>query len=182
MKATTLVFFAAALAAVALAASPSARAQISSESSTTITTMPAVPSVTTRTLTTKSMVSPAPAVIVTSPPTVYTYTTTQEPPPPVNATGAQVLGTVAKGNTTIVFEAANDSDVHTRMLNTWDAYAQEHPGVANTLAYKPWLINDPAYLQRHPSLDQFFQQHPNIKVAMNADPGNFSAIPPRPGE
>jgi len=50
------------------------------------------------------------------------------------------------------------------------------------LAYKPSLINDSGYLSKHPELATFFQAHPDIKDAMEENPGNFAAIPPRPGE
>ena len=64
----------------------------------------------------------------------------------------------------------------------WDEFAQEHPEIRHTLNYKPWLINDPSYLRRHPSLEAFFQNSPQIKEAMNQNPANFAAIPPRLGE
>ena len=61
-------------------------------------------------------------------------------------------------------------------------FAEEHPKVATALAYKPSLINDPGYLTKHPELATFFQTHPDIKDAIEENPGNFAAIPPRPGE
>ena len=35
---------------------------------------------------------------------------------------------------------------------------------------------------KHPELATFFQTHPDIKDAIEENPGNFAAIPPRPGE
>jgi hypothetical protein len=96
--------------------------------------------------------------------------------------GGSVLGSVTHGNTTIVFEAANPSDLETQSLMTWDGFARAHPGIARALAFKPSLMNDAAYLKRHPELSTFFQAHPEVRDAMAADPGNFAAIPPRPGE
>ena len=98
------------------------------------------------------------------------------------AAGTNVLGSVVNGNTTIVFEAANPTDLDSQQLQTWGEFAEAHPRVANALAYKPTLINDQSYLSKHPELDTFLQQHPDIRNAMVENPGNFNAIPPRPGE
>jgi hypothetical protein len=90
---------------------------------------------------------------------------------------------VQNGNTTIEFQsAASNPDVNQQQLATWGDFADAHPHVANALAYKPSLINDPAYLSKHPELADFFTSHPEIKQAMTENPGNFVAIPPRPGE
>ena len=96
--------------------------------------------------------------------------------------GAEVLGTVVRGNTTIIFEAAGTHGLDLNRLRTWSQFAEEHPKIATALAYKPSLINDPGYLTKHPELATFFQAHPDIKDAMTENPGNFAAIPPRPGE
>jgi hypothetical protein len=96
--------------------------------------------------------------------------------------GGNVLGSVTRGNTTVVFESANSSDIDTRALRTWDSFAEEHPEIARSLAFKPTLMDDPGYLKRHPALSDFLQEHPEVRSAMALDPGNFAAIPPRPGE
>jgi hypothetical protein len=90
---------------------------------------------------------------------------------------------VQNGNTTIEFQsAASNPDINQQQLATWGDFAEAHPHVANALAYKPTLINDPGYLRKHPELADFFTSHPEIKEAMAENPGNFVAIPPRPGE
>lgn len=90
---------------------------------------------------------------------------------------------VQNGNTTIEFQsAASNPDVNQQQLAIWGDFADAHPNVASALAYKPLLINDPAYLRKHPELSDFFASHPEIKEAMAENPGNFVAIPPRPGE
>jgi hypothetical protein len=96
--------------------------------------------------------------------------------------GAEVLGTVVRDNTTIIFQAAGSCGLDLNRLRTWSQFAEEHPKIATTLAYKPSLINDPGYLTMHPELATFFQAHPDIKDAMEENLGNFAAIPPRPGE
>ena len=96
--------------------------------------------------------------------------------------GGPELGRVAQGNTTIVFAPANASDLDTNLLQTWGEFAEGHPKIAKALAYKPSLMNDHAYLSKHPELSGFFQEHPDVKEAMAENPGNYVAIPPRPGE
>jgi len=98
------------------------------------------------------------------------------------AQDGKTLGTVVSGNTTTVFKAADTRDIDTHKLATWNAFASEHPNVAKQLASKPALINDDAYAKKHPALGAFFSQHPEIREAMAANPGNYNAIPPRPGE
>jgi hypothetical protein len=106
----------------------------------------------------------------------------QAPAPSEGPAGGGVLGSVTNGNSTVVFEAANSSDIETQALTTWDGFAEEHPAIARELAFKPSLMNEPGYLNKHPELNAFFQAHPEVRDAMAADPGNFAAIPPRPGE
>jgi hypothetical protein len=81
-----------------------------------------------------------------------------------------------------VFKAADTSDIDMQKLQTWSSFASEHPDVARALAYRPSLINNDSYTQKHPELGEFFSAHPDIREAMAEDPGNFVAIPPRPGE
>jgi hypothetical protein len=102
--------------------------------------------------------------------------------PSLTPSGGPVLGSVTKGNTTVVFEAANPSDLDSQALKTWDSFAEDHEDVARALAFKPSLMNDQRYLQKHPDLNDFFQAHPEVRETMEANPGNFAAIPPRPGE
>jgi hypothetical protein len=87
----------------------------------------------------------------------------------------QVLGTVQNGNTTVVFEPANNADLDMARLRTWNQFAQDHPQIARALAHNPSLINNQAFLKHHPDLSTFFDQHPDIHEAMANDPGNFVA-------
>lgn len=101
---------------------------------------------------------------------------------PALAQEARPLGTVVSGNTTITFMAADSSDLDMQKLQTWSNFAGEHPNIARTLAYKPSLITDDAYAKQHPELGEFFSAHPDVREAMAENPGNYVAIPPRPGE
>ena len=96
--------------------------------------------------------------------------------------GGRVLGSVTHGNTTVVFEAANPTDLDSQALRTWDDFAEDHEEIARALAFNPSLMDDQRYLDKHPDLNDFFQDHPEVRDAMEANPGNFAAIPPRPGE
>src|SRR5579862_2560107 len=95
---------------------------------------------------------------------------------------AKTLGVVDNGRTQIVFQAADTSDIDLQKLETWSSFASQHPDIARELAYKPSLINNDSYTQKHPELSQFFSAHPDIREAMAENPGNYNAIPPRPGE
>ena len=98
------------------------------------------------------------------------------------AVGAESAQAVQQGNTTIVFKPAGTRNIDASRLRTWNEFAETHRGVAKELAYNSSLMNDRAYLTKHPQLDSFFQTHPDIRGAMAENPGNFNAIPPRPGE
>jgi len=97
-------------------------------------------------------------------------------------TTAESAKAIQQGNTTIVFKPAGTSNIDAKRLRIWNGFAQVHPKVAKELAYNSSLMNDHAYLAKHPQLDAFFQGHPGVKQDMEKNPGNFNAIPPRPGE
>jgi hypothetical protein len=101
---------------------------------------------------------------------------------PSFAQDGKTMGTVVNGNTTTVFKAADSRDIDTHKLKIWNDFASQHPKVASELAHNPALINDDAYAKKHAQLGQFFSAHPEIREAMAANPGNYVAIPPRPGE
>ena len=101
---------------------------------------------------------------------------------PAIAQEAKTLGVVNNGNTTIEFKAADTSDLDVQKLQTWSSFASQHPEIASQLAHKPSLINSDAYAKKHPELGEFFSAHPDIREAMAENPGNYVAIPPRPGE
>ncbi len=94
----------------------------------------------------------------------------------------KTLGVVENGRTEIVFKAADTRDIDMQSLDTWNAFASQHQNIARELAYKPSLINSDGYAKKHPELAEFFSAHPDIREAMGEDPGNYVAIPPRPGE
>jgi hypothetical protein len=93
------------------------------------------------------------------------------------ANSQPVTGTVVQGNTTMVFKTANNSDLHMKSLKQWSNFAQGHPRIARQLADQPGLINDTAYLGKHPELRQLFDDNPGLLAEMKQDPGNFNANP-----
>jgi hypothetical protein len=101
---------------------------------------------------------------------------------PAIAQSGRPLGMVVSGNTTTVFMAADTSDLDMQKLQTWSNFAAQHPNIARSLAYNSSLITDDGYARKHPELGEFFSAHPEIRDAMAENPGNYVAIPPRPGE
>jgi len=87
---------------------------------------------------------------------------------PERSTG--VLGTVVRGNTTIIFESAGTHGIDLNGLLKSDQFAEEHPKIATALAYRPSLINDSGYLKKHPELATFFQQHPILRMRWKKTP------------
>jgi hypothetical protein len=106
-----------------------------------------------------------------------------------NAAFAQVEGKTSRGdslavngNTTIVFEPANDSDLEMGLLTRWSSFAQAHQNIARQLGNRPMLIDDAGYLRKHPELEKLFEDNPNLLAAMKRNPGNFVANLPRSEE
>lgn len=89
--------------------------------------------------------------------------------------GSNVLGTVTRGNTTIVFEASGTRDLPIKQMQDWQQFAQDHPAIARDLSRHPGLVKSDAWVNRHKALAQFFQDHPGMREAMRSDPGNYVA-------
>jgi hypothetical protein len=89
---------------------------------------------------------------------------------------------VTHGNTTIFFAPADEGDLDVQQLRTWQGFSDSHPQIAHAIAYHPDVLTNAHFFEKHPELAAFFRQHPDIREAMIENPGNFEAIPPRPGE
>jgi len=94
----------------------------------------------------------------------------------------RVNGVVVNGNTTTVFEAADHRDLQTHLLTQWSSFAEDHQKIAHQLAARPSLINNASYLQKHPDLEKLFAENPDLRTAMNRDPGNYLANLPKSEE
>jgi hypothetical protein len=91
----------------------------------------------------------------------------QESPPP--------LGTVVKGDRTIVFEPAKLNESSDIQLRTWSQWALEHAQISRELGNRPALARNAAYLKKHPELQVFLATHPDIRQGIITNPGNFVA-------
>jgi hypothetical protein len=58
---------------------------------------------------------------------------------------SRVNGIVVNGNTTTVFEGANDSDLDIGLLKRWSRFAQQHAKIAQQVGDKPTLGDDAGY-------------------------------------
>jgi hypothetical protein len=93
-----------------------------------------------------------------------------------------INGVAVNGNTTTVFEAANDRDLQMHLLTKWSGFAQQHQKIAHQLGDKPALMGDASYLRKHPDLAKLFGDNPDLLSAMRRDPGNFVANQPKSEE
>lgn len=67
----------------------------------------------------------------------------------------------------------NDHDINRTELTNLDRYLDRNPQVANDLKQNPSLINDPAYLQGHPSLQTFLSKHPGVSEEAKENPNQL---------
>ena len=67
----------------------------------------------------------------------------------------------------------NDNDVTRSELQNFDAYLDKHLDVRADLSRNPNLIDDAAYLNRHPHLKNFLKHHPNTRRELKENPAGF---------
>lgn len=63
--------------------------------------------------------------------------------------------------------------VHHPDVEGFDNYLDKHPGVDTELRRDPRLIDDPAYLARHPELRDYMHEHPHEAEAFRQHPDRF---------
>jgi hypothetical protein len=85
---------------------------------------------------------------------------------------SQVVGTVQRGNTTIVFERSN-ADLNLDQLNAFSQIVSSDPGMVSKLAKNPSLVNDQSFVSKHPALQQYLDKYPNAREDIVANPGNY---------
>ncbi len=95
----------------------------------------------------------------------------------VSGGSPRVNGIAVDGNTTIVFAAADDSDLQMDLLRQWSGFAQQHPKIAYQLGNKPILMGDAGYLRKHPELAKLFADNPNLLAADEAQPRQLCCEP-----
>jgi hypothetical protein len=69
--------------------------------------------------------------------------------------------------------ADQKSDITKSELRNWDEYLDKHPDVQRDLNKNPNLINDPAYVNKHPHLKDFLEDHPNTREELKENPKAF---------
>ncbi len=66
-----------------------------------------------------------------------------------------------------------DKDITRPELRNFDRFLDEHPNVTKELNNNPSLINNPAWLSKHPQLQTFLKNHPGVREEMKENPGRF---------
>jgi hypothetical protein len=85
---------------------------------------------------------------------------------------------VRSGNTEIIFEPANATDLPVDLYKAFGEFANDHPDLIDMLSRNPRLADNPRFLRKHTELAMFFNQHPDVKSHFLANPGNY-VVPPR---
>jgi hypothetical protein len=62
---------------------------------------------------------------------------------------------------------------HHRHVQEFDAYLDQHPEVRRQLNRNPRLIDDPAYMAKHPDLHEYMVRHPRTAAAFRRHPNQF---------
>ena len=89
-----------------------------------------------------------------------------------NPSSATVLGTVQNGNRTIIFERSN-AGLNLDKLSAFGQLTASDPELARKLARNPSLVNDDGFVNQHPALRQYFEQFPDAREDIVANPGNY---------
>src|SRR6266700_2476634 len=68
---------------------------------------------------------------------------------------------------------AVDPDITHNMVSSFDHFMDTHPADGQALRNNPSLINDPAYVNNHPALASFLDQHPGLAREFSENPNQF---------
>lgn len=77
----------------------------------------------------------------------------------------------------ITVEGAPSSDLPLADYQAFDRFAMDHPEIISDLAHDSRLLENTAYLAKHPSLRDFLATHVELRDNLISDPGDF--IEPR---
>jgi hypothetical protein len=66
-----------------------------------------------------------------------------------------------------------DDDATRRELANFDAFLDKHPEIAEQLRKNPTLADNKEFLQNHPALQQFLQEHSGVREQLAQDPRIF---------
>jgi hypothetical protein len=70
-------------------------------------------------------------------------------------------------------QAGPGDDITRRDLARFDQFLDSHRDVAEQLRKTPSLIDDPQFLQSHPELNAYLQDHPSVKQEISSRPDAF---------
>ena len=70
-------------------------------------------------------------------------------------------------------QQATENDINRTELNNFNRFLDSHPKVAQELRNNPRLVDDPAYLSKHPDLQKFISVHPRVREELKENPQTF---------
>ena len=73
-------------------------------------------------------------------------------------------------------QAVQTDDLTRRDLARFDQFLDSHRDIADRLRRTPSLIDDPQFLQSHPELSAYLQDHPSVKQEITQQPGTFMRL------
>jgi len=66
-----------------------------------------------------------------------------------------------------------DNDVTHHELESFDAFLDSNPEVGRELARNPSLVNDRNFVDKHPNLSRYLQNHPGVREEIRENPQGF---------
>jgi hypothetical protein len=66
-----------------------------------------------------------------------------------------------------------NNDINGTELSNFNHFLDNHPEVSQQLAANPGLVNNPAFLNNHPGLQNFLNNHPGVNQELHQTPGQF---------
>ena len=73
-------------------------------------------------------------------------------------------------------QAVQSDDITRRDLARFDQFLDSHREIADQLRKTPSLIDDPQFLQSHPELNAYLQDHPSVKQEISQQPDTFMRL------
>jgi hypothetical protein len=70
-------------------------------------------------------------------------------------------------------EDARDNDITRRELASFDRFLDSHRETAEQLRRNPSLINNREFVDKHPELQTYLQQHPGVREELTENPNAF---------
>jgi hypothetical protein len=82
----------------------------------------------------------------------------------------------AQSTTTQDRQAVQNDDITRRDLARFDQFLDSHREDAEQLRRTPALVDDPQFLQGHPELNAYLQDHPSVKQEISQRPDTFMRL------